>query len=65
MPGVHTEIFGGKVMKVMMNSYCAGFSHIHLFFFNINLFIYFWLRWVFVAVHRLSLAAVSGSYSSV
>ena len=27
------------------------------------LFIYFWLRWVFVAVHRLSLATVSGDYS--
>ena len=28
-------------------------------FFNfINLFIYFWLRWVFVAAHGLSLVAV-------
>ena len=26
-------------------------------------FIYFWLRWVFVAVHRLSLGAASGGYS--
>ena len=26
-------------------------------------FIYLWLRWVFVAVHVLSLVAVSGSYS--
>ena len=25
--------------------------------------IYFWLRWVFVAVRRLSLVAVSGGYS--
>ena len=30
-----------------------------------NLFIYFWLRWVFVAVHELSLVAVSGGYSSL
>ena len=37
-----------------------------LFFFFINLFIlfiYFWLHWVFVAVRRLSLVAVSGDYS--
>ena len=27
------------------------------------LFIYFWLRWVFVADHRLSLVAASGGYS--
>ena len=30
-----------------------------------DLFIYFWLRWVFVAVRRLSLVAVSGGYSSL
>ena len=29
------------------------------------LFIYFWLRWVFVAVHGLSLVAASGGYSSL
>ena len=33
------------------------------FFFLINLFIYLWLRWVFVAVHRLSLVAASRGYS--
>ena len=33
---------------------------------KINLFIfYFWLCWVFVAVHRLSLVAASGGYSSL
>ena len=30
------------------------------FFFLINLFIYFWLGWVFIAVRRLSLVAASG-----
>ena len=37
------------------------------FFLNkfIYLFIYFWLRWVFVAAHGLSLVAVSGGYSSL
>ena len=33
-----------------------------LFFFNF-LFIYFWLRWVFVAACGLSLVAVSRGYS--
>ena len=35
---------------------------------KINLFIlliYFWLRWVFVAAHGLSLVAASGGYSSL
>ena len=35
------------------------------FFFKINLFIYFWLHWVFVAGRGLSLVAVSGGYSSL
>ena len=36
-----------------------------LFFFLINLFICFWLCWVFVAVRGFSLVAVSGGYSSL
>ena len=37
-----------------------------LFFSNLFiLFIYFWLGWVFVAVHGLSLVAASGGYSSL
>ena len=40
---------------------CAHF----LFFFIIYLFIYFWLSWVFVAAHVLSLVVVSGGYSSL
>ena len=31
------------------------YSTYALFFFYINLFIYFWLRWVFIAVRGLSL----------
>ena len=30
------------------------------FFCNLILFIYFWLRWVFIAVHGLSLVVASG-----
>ena len=32
---------------------------------NLFYFIYFWLRWVFVAVCWLSLVAASGGYSSL
>ena len=31
----------------------------------VSLFIYFWLHWVFIAVHGLSLVAVSWGYSSL
>ena len=35
------------------------------YFFKINLFIYFWLCWVFAAMHGLSLVVVSWGYSSL
>ena len=35
------------------------------FFFLVNLFIYFWLCWVFVAARGLSLVAASWGYSSL
>ena len=35
-----------------------------LFFFNLILFIYLWLCWVFVSVQGLSLVAASGGHSS-
>ena len=35
------------------------------FFFNINLFIYFWLHWVFIAESRLSLVVSSEGYFSL
>ena len=35
-----------------------------IFFFFLNLFIYFWLCWVFVSVRGLSPVAVSGGHSS-
>ena len=33
------------------------------FIFKINLFVYFWLRWVFATARGLSLVAASGGYS--
>ena len=41
------------------------YIYIYFFFSLINLFIYFWLRWVFVAANGLSLVAASGGYSSL
>ena len=42
---------------------CIG-RQILFFFFFINLFIYFWLCWVFVSARGLSLVAASGGHSS-
>ena len=36
-----------------------------MYFIYLYKFIYFWLRWVFVAARGLSLVAVSGGYSSL
>ena len=51
--------------------YTSIFIHLHFFFFFFkqysfffNLFIYFWLCWVFVSVRGLSPVAASGSHSS-
>ena len=41
-------------------------SHLRIFLNKfIYLFIYFWLHWVFVAAHRLSLVAASQDSSSL
>ena len=45
--------------------FCVYYSKIFLYFFFINLFIYCWLRWVFVAARGLSLVETSGGYSSL
>ena len=58
------------------NQTCAAMQELHrlalnlaspllLFFFLINLFIYFWLRWVFIAARGLSLVVASRGYSSL
>ena len=46
----------------MLNSII--FACLRNFFFNLFNLFYFWLCWVFIAVHGLSLVAVSGGYSS-
>ena len=42
----------------------AGLHQVYGFFFKINLFIYFWLCWVFISVRGLSLVVASGGHSS-
>ena len=46
--------------RVMCNSEHGQIHRLNTFFYS---FIYFWLRWVFIAVPRLSLLAASGGYS--
>ena len=50
----------------MMGFYMAiTKASILLQIFFLNNFIYFWLCWVFIAAHMLSLVVVSGGYSLV
>ena len=60
---INALIYLGYNVGVELLGYEVGYMF--SFFFQINLFIYFWLRWVFVAAHGLSLVAVSGDYSSL
>ena len=57
-----------KFLYLQAGSSVNGLCEVHLFFWAFFLFlrfnfIYFWLHWVFVAVHGLSLVAASGGYS--
>ena len=59
------NIFGeGSLFSLLKPPLQDQFGYL-AYIFNINLFIYFWLRWVFVAARGLSLVAVSGGYSSL
>ena len=48
-----------------LNKYFLKCSLIFFFLEIYFLFVYFWLCWVFVAMHTLSLVVVSGVYSSL
>ena len=55
-----------KEVAAQRDDFSRGCCRRSCIFFFINLFIfYFWLHWVFVAAHGLSLVAVSGGYSSL
>ena len=59
--------FGGDRFSIAVESRDLTLFKKNFFFklYSINLFIYLWLHWVFVAVHRLSLVVVNGGYSSL
>ena len=48
-------------MNLLMIYVWFGYKFKIFFFFNLNLLIYFWLHWIFVAVPGLSLAEASGA----
>ena len=48
-------------MKLSLLKY-VGFVYLFIYLFILK-FIYFWLRWVFIAVRGLSLVVASGGYS--
>ena len=50
------------IFKVLIE-FCYSIASVFCFCFLINLFIYFWLRWVFVASRWLSLVVGSRGYS--
>ena len=51
-PKRQNELGDFPFIRFIRGKYCAFFKHA-FFFFKINLFIYFWLRWVFVAARGL------------
>ena len=54
------------VQKVCLSTYLYSFLFFNMFLiFILFIIIYFWLRWVLIAAHGLSLVAVSGGYSSL
>ena len=53
------------MLKVLRKTAVCFFCLFAFIYFFYNLFIYFWLHWVFVAACGLSLVAVSGGYSSL
>ena len=64
LPGPGIEPVSPALAGGFLTTGPPGTSQRYFFFFLINLFIYFWLCWVFVAVQGLSLVAASGGYSS-
>ena len=68
LKGSSALTLGGHLLFFVCGQKCFGLCCAFFFFFLINLFysfIYFWLCWVFIAAHGLSLVAASGGYSSL
>ena len=54
--------FSSNFCKILGSIYVKFFFNGHIILF---ILFYFWLRWVFVAVHRLSVVTVSRDYASL
>ena len=71
IPASHCCFLSNKIWKwntdILLNKSVEEYASFDLFFFflNINLFIYFWLPWVFVAAHGPSPAVASEDHSSL
>ena len=52
-----------QLHKLLFNALSVKLYGLNIFFEFIYFIIYFWLCWVFVAAHGLSLDVVSGGYS--
>ena len=64
-PGICSCFYKLTYHLVVQDFFISKPSCHFFFFFLINLYIYFWLCWVFIAVHGLSLVEVSRGYSSL
>ena len=62
MCSVLCQILEREKKSAAQSSYVHKINNLMFFFKLIN---YFWLHWVFIAVHGLSLVVVSGGYSSL
>ena len=63
--GIILELYFSN-REVIIISILIIYKHeLNIIIFIFYKFIYFWLRWVFVAARGLSLVAVSGGYSSL
>ena len=60
--GSQNDDLGHGVFKLERTFVC-GWSNPLAYRFPVSTFFFFWLRWVFAAVHRLSLVVVSRGYS--
>ena len=60
-----TQLKFRELCPHLLGSLFLAFWTAFYFYFFINLFIYFWLSWLFVAAHGLSVVVASRGYSSL
>ena len=62
---IEIQVYTGKGSRTCHPKICLSGIQITLGWFFFNLFIYFWLCWVFVSVRGLSPVVASGGHSSL